>query len=102
MDLPFITAWLDDLLDPKAFKDYCVNGLCVEASDKVTKVVTGVSLRDQLEDITGMKSAQGILTVRGGMTSHAAVPFSVITWNALIGPTKPAVPIPDPVALFSK
>ncbi len=25
------------------------------------------------EDITGMKSAQGILTVRGGMTSHAAV-----------------------------
>ena len=25
------------------------------------------------EDITGMKAAQGILTVRGGMTSHAAV-----------------------------
>src|SRR5690606_16824931 len=25
------------------------------------------------EDITGMKASQGILTVRGGMTSHAAV-----------------------------
>ena len=32
-----------------------------------------VRLETSPEDITGMKSAQGILTVRGGMTSHAAV-----------------------------
>ncbi len=32
-----------------------------------------VRLETSAEDITGMKSAQGILTVRGGMTSHAAV-----------------------------
>ena len=31
------------------------------------------SLETSPEDITGMKAAQGILTVRGGMTSHAAV-----------------------------
>ena len=35
-------------------------------------------------------------------TSHAGVPFAVITWNAFMGPTRPAVPIPEPVALFSK
>ena len=32
-----------------------------------------VRLETSPEDITGMKVSQGILTVRGGMTSHAAV-----------------------------
>ncbi len=32
-----------------------------------------VRLETSPEDITGMKAAQGVLTVRGGMTSHAAV-----------------------------
>ena len=37
------------------------------------KKVILVRLETSPEDITGMKAAQGILTVRGGMTSHAAV-----------------------------
>mgnify|MGYP004469898747 CR=1 FL=1 len=40
--------------------------------DRGEKVVL-VRLETSPEDITGMKVAQGILTVRGGMTSHAAV-----------------------------
>ncbi|MDE5792053.1 MAG: pyruvate, phosphate dikinase, partial [Oscillospiraceae bacterium] len=44
----------------------------VEWAEKGEKVVL-VRLETSPEDITGMKSAQGILTVRGGMTSHAAV-----------------------------
>ena len=40
--------------------------------DKGEKVVL-VRLETSPEDITGMKASQGILTVRGGMTSHAAV-----------------------------
>ena len=44
----------------------------VEWAAKGEKVVL-VRLETSPEDITGMKSAQGILTVRGGMTSHAAV-----------------------------
>jgi pyruvate,orthophosphate dikinase len=39
---------------------------------KGDKVVL-VRLETSPEDISGMKAAQGILTVRGGMTSHAAV-----------------------------
>ena len=39
------------------------------AGDKVVLV----RLETSPEDISGMKAAQGILTVRGGMTSHAAV-----------------------------
>ncbi len=44
----------------------------VEWAAKGEKVVL-VRLETSPEDITGMKASQGILTVRGGMTSHAAV-----------------------------
>ena len=44
----------------------------VEWAARGEKVVL-VRLETSPEDITGMKAAQGILTVRGGMTSHAAV-----------------------------
>jgi len=40
---------------------------------KNKKKVVLVRLETSPEDITGMKAAEGILTVRGGMTSHAAV-----------------------------
>ncbi len=44
----------------------------VEWFEKGEKVIL-VRLETSPEDITGMKASQGILTVRGGMTSHAAV-----------------------------
>ena len=44
----------------------------VEWAERGEKVIL-VRLETSPEDITGMKSAEGILTVRGGMTSHAAV-----------------------------
>ena len=44
-----------------------------EAWKKAGKKVVLVRLETSPEDITGMKASQGILTVRGGMTSHAAV-----------------------------
>ena len=49
-------------------EDAAKNGI----GGKGEKVVL-VRLETSPEDITGMKAAQGILTVRGGMTSHAAV-----------------------------
>ncbi|MBQ4424430.1 MAG: pyruvate, phosphate dikinase [Lachnospiraceae bacterium] len=44
----------------------------MEWANRKEKVVL-VRLETSPEDITGMKAAEGILTVRGGMTSHAAV-----------------------------
>lgn len=44
----------------------------VRASENGEKVIL-IRLETSPEDIEGMDSAQGILTVRGGMTSHAAV-----------------------------
>jgi len=44
-----------------------------ETWNNAGKKVVLVRLETSPEDITGMKASQGILTVRGGMTSHAAV-----------------------------
>ena len=45
---------------------------CIEASKRGEKVVR-VRLENSPEDIEGMYAAEGVLTARGGMTSHAAV-----------------------------
>lgn len=61
MELNFFSEWLNELLDPKSFKDYCTDGLCIEASEKVTKVVTGVSFRDRLIDAAIAEGADCII-----------------------------------------
>jgi len=84
---------LDELLhptfDPSATRDVIAVGLAASpgaavgkvvfsADDAVTAVENGekvvlVRMETSPEDIHGMKAAEGILTARGGMTSHAAV-----------------------------
>ena len=76
-------------LDPKAVKNIIAKGLPAspgavsgeviftadeaEAEAKIGKKVILVRIETSPEDIHGMHAAQGILTARGGMTSHAAV-----------------------------
>ena len=86
-----LDALLHPTFDPKALKAATPIGKALPASpgaacgkivftaedakawaEKGEKVVL-VRLETSPEDIEGMKAAQGILTVRGGMTSHAAV-----------------------------
>lgn len=61
MELSEFSAWLNELLTPQFFSDYCNNGLCVEASDQVTKVVTGVDFRDRLIDAAIEEGADCII-----------------------------------------
>jgi pyruvate,orthophosphate dikinase len=76
-------------LDPKAVKNIIAKGLPAspgavsgeviftadeaEAEAKLGRKVILVRVETSPEDIHGMHAAQGILTARGGMTSHAAV-----------------------------
>lgn len=76
-------------LDPKAQRKHLTNGLpaspgaaageIVFSSERATELAAAghkvllVRLETSPEDIAGMVAAQGILTARGGMTSHAAV-----------------------------
>ncbi len=80
---------LHPTLDPAAERDLVVNGLpaspgaasgevvftadAAEAAAREGRKVVLVRLETSPEDIHGMHAAEGILTARGGMTSHAAV-----------------------------
>jgi pyruvate,orthophosphate dikinase len=80
---------LHPTLDPKAARTLLARGLPAspgaasgtvvfhaneaEAKAKVGQQVILVRIETSPEDIHGMHAAQGILTTRGGMTSHAAV-----------------------------
>ena len=80
---------LHPTLDPKAPRDYLAKGLpaspgaasgaiVLDADTAQTRAALGdsvilVRVETSPEDIHGMHAAKGILTARGGMTSHAAV-----------------------------
>ena len=89
IDPKMLDTLLHPTLDPKAEKDIIAKGLPASpgaASGKITfsaddaetlksqnqKTIL-VRLETSPEDIHGMNAAEGILTCRGGMTSHAAV-----------------------------
>ncbi len=80
---------LHPMLDPKAVKNVIATGLpaspgaavgravfnaddAVEWAGRGEKVVL-IRIETSPEDIAGMDAAQGVITARGGMTSHAAV-----------------------------
>lgn len=89
VDPASIDQLLHPTLDPKAPKKFlakglpaspgAVSGTVVFSADEAEKQaaegkkVILVRVETSPEDIHGMKAAQGILTARGGMTSHAAV-----------------------------
>ncbi|MFZ9001573.1 MAG: pyruvate, phosphate dikinase [Bacteriovoracaceae bacterium] len=89
MDPEDVNQLLHPRLDPKVEKNIIANGLpaspgaasgyiVFNSDDAVQKKEAGekvilVRLETSPEDINGMVSSEGILTARGGMTSHAAV-----------------------------
>lgn len=84
-----IDQLLHPRIDPKAKQDIIAKGLPASPGAAVGKVVFTAEAAQEMaeagektilvrtetspEDIGGMAAAQGVLTVRGGMTSHAAV-----------------------------
>jgi dinuclear metal center YbgI/SA1388 family protein len=56
---------LDTLLDPKAFEDYCPNGLQVPGAEQVSTVATGVSAQLELFERAREQQAELLLTHHG-------------------------------------
>ncbi|MEK9741678.1 MAG: pyruvate, phosphate dikinase [Pelagibacteraceae bacterium] len=89
IDPKMLDTLLHPTLDPKANKDVIARGLPASPGAATGKVTFSADDAEQLksqgqksilvrqetspEDIHGMNAAEGILTCRGGMTSHAAV-----------------------------
>lgn len=58
-------AFLDELLDARAFEDFCPNGLQVPGAEEVDLIVTGVSAHRELFDAAASAGAQLILCHHG-------------------------------------
>lgn len=60
-----LVAYLDELLQPELFKDYCPNGLQVEGKTSITTLVTGVTANQALIDAAIDLKADAILVHHG-------------------------------------
>ncbi len=60
-----LLAYLDELLTPWQFRDYCPNGLQVEGAKEVQKVITGVTASQALIDAAIDQGADAILVHHG-------------------------------------
>ena len=60
-----LTRYLDELLKPETFKDYCPNGLQVEGRSQITRVICGVTANQALLDLAVTERADAILVHHG-------------------------------------
>jgi len=60
-----LTAFLDDLLEPERFRDYCPNGLQVEGREDINHLVTGVTASQALIEAAIERGADAILVHHG-------------------------------------
>ena len=60
-----ITQFCDELLNTHEFKDYCPNGLQVDADTTIKKIITGVTACQALIDRAVQENAQAILVHHG-------------------------------------
>ena len=60
-----LVEYLDELLMPGKFRDYCPNGLQVEGRGEVRRIVAGVTASQALLDLAAEKDADAILVHHG-------------------------------------
>ena len=65
MKLEALVDYLDGLLEPGKFRDYCPNGLQVEGRAEVRRVVTGVTASQALLDVAVARGADAVIVHHG-------------------------------------
>ena len=60
-----LSEFLDNLLEPERFQDYCPNGLQVEGKNEIHRLVTGVTASQALVDEAIKRRADAILVHHG-------------------------------------
>ena len=60
-----LSAYLDDLLQPSGFSDYCPNGLQVEGKDRIESLISGVTASQALIEHAREQNADALLVHHG-------------------------------------
>lgn len=71
-----LAQWCDDHLQAKVFKDYCPNGLQVDADSPINKIVAGVTASQNLIDAAVEQGADAILVHHGYFWKGEAQPLT--------------------------
>ena len=74
MDLLQLVAELDDLLEAEGTEDYCPNGLQVEGSPEVEKIITGVSASRELFALAVDRQADAVIVHHGILWNGSEAP----------------------------
>jgi len=77
IELPELNRYLCDYLDTERFSDYCVNGIQVEGSKEINRVVTGVSISERLIKAAINLKADSILVHHGLFWKSSPHPFEL-------------------------
>ena len=60
-----LSAYLDELLQPSEFSDYCPNGLQVEGRDRIETLISGVTASQALIEAAQEQDADALLVHHG-------------------------------------
>ncbi len=78
-----IVSWLDELLEPQAFADYCPNGLQVPGPGEISQVVTGVSAGMELFEQAAGSGADLVLVHHGLFWGSGPQAIDPVTFRRL-------------------
>lgn len=76
-----ILSHIDNLLNVSEYEDYCHNGLQVEGTTKIQKIVTGVSVSARLFSEAIREQAEMIIVHHGLFWKNDPAPFSLTGFN---------------------
>ncbi len=65
VELNELVSWCNDILNVKVFKDYCPNGLQVESSTQLYKIITAVTASQEAIDAAIAEKANALLVHHG-------------------------------------
>ncbi len=72
-----IVKFCEDYLKVKNFEDFCLNGLQVEGAQKVSKIITGVSLSKELIEVAIKKRVKMIIVHHGLFNNMLPPPIQI-------------------------
>lgn len=78
-----LVQYCDALLEQSQFQDYCPNGLQVQGSDQIRKIVTGVTASQALVDAAAERGADLLLVHHGYFWKGEALPITGMRYKRI-------------------
>ncbi|UAX00093.1 Nif3-like dinuclear metal center hexameric protein [Halopseudomonas nanhaiensis] len=83
MERTALVQYCDELLEKQAFQDYCPNGLQVEGTPRIQRIVTGVTASQALLDAAAERQAQLVLVHHGYFWKGEPLPITGMRYRRI-------------------